>query len=350
MTSNITTTLVAGGFVILAAVISGIFVLGARRRPKSKLRVVDSGSSRPPDRTSVVEGAQPPAVSTRLGVEVVEADVPSPGYAMDHPVVDVKFQNSGGRDAYLTRMEVRIIWARKYRVLEDLIPYLDTSGPLHIPPSAMYDVDLPEPPATNHERIEVGISQSIAAGESDRILVRLKTEVQQTRFSPYSQPSETSLYILRLTFYNGDGKQAETREVGAACPGNVLYVPTILGLRRNIYRFEEMTRKIRDRVDEKFRERGEPTPDWDGAMPLGPDDFEAEVESLDRVNEAFWSPGQAILEYLDEAEFKCRELVDSLRDDMPDSLDRAREAAQRTLCDLPGLRDEMSSDGPFHSG
>lgn len=347
MGSAVAPTLVAGGFAVLAALIAGAFALRARRPPKPRVTIVDSSSSRPPGRTSVVEGALPPPTSTPLGVEVVEAEVPLPGYALDHPVVDVRFQNSGGRTTYLTKMELTVLWAKKFSVLEDLIPYRDTSGPLHIPPSAMYDVDLPPPPVEDRTVLTFGISQSIAAGDADRILIRARTAVAQSRFTPFSQPSETSVYLLKFSFFSGDRKETETREIGVASPGNQVYVPTILGLKRNIFRFEELTRQIRDRIDTRLREQGEEPPDWDGPRRPVETDFATDVLGSTRVNQDFWSPYSAILRYLDRAEASCRDFMSALRPDMPDRLDEARAAAEQTVTALPLLRSEILANGPF---
>ncbi|MCA1655866.1 MAG: hypothetical protein LC635_05390, partial [Pseudonocardiaceae bacterium] len=73
---------------------------------------------------------EPSAPARTFRMELADIDVPAQGMATDHPVVDVKLHNSGGDAVVLKRLTVDVSWARRFAVLPDLLPYVDTSGPL----------------------------------------------------------------------------------------------------------------------------------------------------------------------------------------------------------------------------
>jgi hypothetical protein len=329
--------LIAGGFAITAAIIGGLMNLRSKRKPDQKIGFADT--------TSTVVETAPPGVnsassssSQKLGVELRDVDVPDQSYALDHPVVDVKFKNTGGQPAYLTRLTVEIKWAKSFKVLEDLLPYIDHSGPLMQEPSATYDVDLPDPSGAKGKRITVGISQVIGSGETDRINVRLKTKFDHSSTSVYSQPSATSVYVLTLEFLHENGKRKLTsRTVGVACPGNILYVPTVDGLKRNLQRFTVELQSLRARVDHEMERHQMQSIDWsniDYLHALIPKDLPA----IKGVNANFWNPNKAVDDYLTCALSICNELMESIAENMPDGLGRAVALARETAQSIPELR------------
>ncbi|CAM3337884.1 hypothetical protein KIPE111705_03505 [Kibdelosporangium persicum] len=329
--------IITGSCAIVAGIIAGLMNLRSRHKPRQRVKMEDHY----PTVAVTGESGSDSASSSNsqiLGVQLHDIDVPDLSYALDHPVVDVKFVNTGGQPAYLTRLTVEIKWARSFRVLEDLLPYVDTSGPLMMPPSATYDVTLPDPARAQGERVTVGISQAIAGGETDRIHVRLCTKFEHSSTSVYSQPAATAVYILTLEFVHENGKRKLTsRPVAAACPGNILYIPTIDGLERNIKRFMVEVESLRARVDEEMERRNLPSVDWRSA-----DDARASVpgdmDMLGRVNDNFWNPEKGIDDYLTRASVICEELVEALDPGMPDGLGDAVTLARETALRIPELR------------
>lgn len=325
---------------IVAVLIAGYFTLRARRPRKPQVNILDSFSTSVTTPATPTAEASAPSLSSSIGVEITDIDIPSTSYALDDPVVDVKFHNQGGQLVLLKRLTVEVIWARTFTVLDDLLPYRDTSGPLHIPPSAVYEVELPDPKKAREAQITTGISQAIKPDESDRILVRLKAKWAPSATAEFAQPASTSVYLLRLKFsYNSD-RALPSRTIGVACPGNILFVPTSDGLKRKIARFRDKVASVQQQIDDEMASHGFTVPDWDEAAPLSRADLPAELATLRRlhVNDDFWDPQQAIARYLQAAERSCREITDALTHDMPDGLSDAIDTAQSTLARLPRLR------------
>lgn len=329
----------SGGFVLLGALISGYFALRSRRATKSRVAIVDATStSHAVDDDSISE--DPPSASVPLGVKLTDIGI-SNVHALDHPVLDVQLVNRGGQSAYLTRLTVTVLWARKFNVLGDLLPYVDKSHPWRMPASATYDVELPVP-GSRDNYVAVGISQVIAGGEADRFNVRLKAEFEYGSTSPCSQPAATSVYILRATLKYDNSRQISSRPIGVACPGNTLYVPTADGLRRNVGRFYEALGSIQRQVNREMSERGTAALDWQSRRARRAD-IPGDLEALNGVNDTFWNPREAVQEYLMLAERCCREISRTLRSDMPDGLGSAITVAEATIQALPQLRAEFAS-------
>ena len=279
-------------------------------------------------------------------VELIDASVPdNPSRWMDPPVVDLKLRNRGGESAVLKRMIVEVLWARRIPAFGDLLPYTDTSGGVWLPPSATYDVELPEPEDADGARSTVGLSQVIDAGEADRFQVRLNTEIPPGDDHPYEAPGAVSLYLLRLqVLYNADDRRVAFRPLAVACPGNILPVPTKKAIAQRITAFRAKVDERRRSIDQEMAARGMQPPDWTANPPRTPGDLPADLAALGRgprVNANFWDPQGAIALYLDDAERICRE-IGQLPPDLPDGLDRMAAKARATLGELPALRRETA--------
>jgi hypothetical protein len=279
-------------------------------------------------------------------VELIDVSVPDrPARWMDPPVVDLKLRNRGGESAVLKRMVVEVLWACRITAFGDLLPYADISGGVWLPPSATYDVELPEPEDADGTRITVGLSQVIGAGEADRFHVRLNTEIPPGDDYPHEAPGAISLYMLRLhVLYNADDRQVKFRPLAVACPGNLLPVPTKKAIRKRITEFRAKVDELRRRIDQEMATRGMEPSDWIANPPRTPGDLPADLDALSRgyrVNANFWDPKGAIRLFLDDAERICRE-ISQLPLDLPDGLDRAVSVARTTLGELPALRRENS--------
>lgn len=300
--------------------------------------------SQPAPRASTPQAVSSSSEGTR--VEPVDVSVPdAPGRWMDPPVVDLKLQNRGGESAVLKRMVVEVLWARRIKAFGDLLPYVDLSGGVWLPPSATYDVELPVPEDADGARITVGISQVIGAGEADRFQVRLNTEIPPGDGYLHEAPGATSLYLLRLhVVYNADDRQVSFRPLAVACPGNLLQVPTTTEIRARIAGFRAKVDELRRAIDQEMATRRMKPPNWTAKPPRKPQDLPADLTALSRgyrVNGNFWDPEGAIERYLDDAEHICREIC-RLPPDLPDGLDQAVPLAQTTLGELPTLRQETS--------
>jgi hypothetical protein len=299
---------------------------------------------RPAPRTS----AAPAGSSSSAGPRVEPVDVSvsdRPVRWMDPPVVDLKLRNRGGETAVLKRMVVEVLWARQITAFGDLLPYLDTSDGVWLPPLATYDVELPMPAEAAGARITAGISQMIAAGEADRFQVLLNTEIPPGTAYLHETPGATSLYLLRLhVLYNADDQQVSFRPLAVACPGNLLQVPTSAAIRQRIAEFRTKLDELRQAIDEQLRAKRRKPPDWTAKPPRSPRDLPANVTALLRryqVNDNFWDPHGAIERFLEDAESICREICE-LPPDLPDGLDQAVAVARSTLEELPTLRREIT--------
>ncbi|RKF22851.1 hypothetical protein [Micromonospora globbae] len=372
-------SLIAVGGAIIAAVIGAWAVLYARRPRRADVEAVDAMSvdvgrrhdldvvrrhdedaralaaellaareqaAREQAAAHPAPHAQPARATSSSGegprVEPVDISVPErQSRWMDPPVVDLKLLNRGGESAVLTKMVVEVLWARRITAFGDLLPYVDTSGGVWLPPSATYDVELPVPEKAHGARVTVGISQVIGPGEADRFQVRVNTEIPPGSGYLHETPGATSLYLLRLhVVYNADSRQVPFRPLAVACPGNLLQVPTKAAIEKRIAEFRAKVAELRRAIDQEISARGMQPPDWIAKPPRSPRDLPADLATLRRgrgVNSNFWDPQGAIKRFLDDAEQICRE-ISQLPPDLPDGLDRAVAMARTTLGQLPALR------------
>lgn len=320
--------------------------LRARRPRRPRLGIVDTFATS----TALLEPSAPPQT---FGVELLDIDVRDTGMATQHPVVDIKLHNSGGAAVILKRLTVSVQWARRFVVLPDLLPYVDTSGPAMMSPSATYEIKLPEPEHAVDTRCTLGISHVIAAGEADRIHLRLITQFPQNETALHSEPGATYVYLLRLEFqYNANDQRLLSRPLGVACPGNIVFLPTEDGLRRKITRFQAAVTDIRNAIDNEIAARGNKPPDWIGHPPQRREDLPRLLSALNhrQLNDRFWDPQNAVAAYLDDAEHLCRELATTLAPDMPDGLSEIIPEAHKTLGRIPALRRDFGvPNGPNSS-
>lgn len=364
---------------VVAALIGAWAALRARRPPRADVEAVDAMSSleitrrhdedaralvaelqRARDQAAREEAARAQAASRPAphapapgtgaapgeGARVEPIDISVPDHQarwMDPPVADLKLRNRGGESAVLKKLVVQVLWARQITAFGDLLPYVDTSGGVWLPPSATYDAELPVPEDADGTQITVSISQVIGAGEADRFQVRLNTEIPPGAGYLYETPGATSLYLLRLqVVYNADDRRVPFRPIAVACPGNVLQVPTKKAIRKRIAEFRAKVDKIRRAIDQEMAAAGNEPPDWADKPPRARQDLPADLAALDRglpVNGNFWEPGAAIERFLDDAERICQEIC-QLPADLPDGLDQAVPMARATLGELPALRRE----------
>lgn len=264
--------------------------------------------------------------------------------ATQHPVMDVKLHNSGGNTAILKRLTVEALWAKRFAVLPDLVPYVDPAGPAMMSPSAMYEVRLPAPEDAADARITLGVSHLIAPDDADRIQIRLITQFPPNETAAGSEPGATFVYLLRLVLlYNADDQELSSRTIGVACPGNVVFLPTEEGLRRKIRRFQTKVDDIRKAIDKEMASRGQTPPEWLSRPPRRREDLPRRLSILDRrqLNDRFWNPRDAVARYLDDAEQLCREITETLTPEMPDGLGEIIPAAHATLAQIPMLRKDF---------
>ncbi|MFD2468890.1 hypothetical protein [Amycolatopsis silviterrae] len=313
-----------------------------RARDQAAREQAASEPSRPAPRPPARGAVSPPGEGPQ--VEMIDVSVPDrPARWMDPPVVDLKLRNRGGESAVLKRMVVEVLWARRITAFGELLPYSDISGGVWLPPSATYDVELPEPEDADGARITVALSQVIDAGEADRFHVRLNTDIPPGDAFPHEAPGAISLYLLRLhVLYNADDRKVRFRPLAVACPGNLLPVPTKKEIRKRITEFRGKVDEIRRGIDREMTARGMKPPDWSAKPPRARGDLPADLAALNRghrVNAYFWDPQGAVKLFLDDAERICREIT-QLPPDLPDGLDQAVAAARATLSELPALRRE----------
>jgi hypothetical protein len=314
-----------------------------RAREQAAREEAARGGSRPAPRASAPRAATSSNEGPR--VEPVDVSVPDhPARWMDPPVIDLKLRNRGGESAVLKRMVVEVQWAGQILAFGDLLPYVDISGGVWLPPSATYDVELPVPENAVGARITAGISQVIGAGEADRFQVRLNTEIPPGEGYLHETPSAISLYLLRLhVVYNADDSQVSFRPLAVACPGNLLPVPTKTAIKARIVEFRVKVDELRRAIDQEMAIRGMKPLNWTAKRLRKPRGLPTDLAVLNRyrINDNFWDPKGAIERFLDNAEYICREIC-QLPPDLPDGLDQAVATAKSTLGELPTLRREIS--------
>ncbi|MET9290672.1 hypothetical protein [Streptomyces sp. NPDC003077] len=282
--------------------------------------------------------------------ELVEALILDPHEASNAPVLDLKLRNRGGETVVVKRLELDVLWARRFPVLDELLPYRDSSGAAMMEVSASYDVTLPEPVAAEGGRVVQPLSHALAAGDADRLQVRLNAPPTRAHHVRAALPAEVRVYLLRPRLVcNADDRSLTAAPVAVACPGNALHVPTPHVLRQRISRFETEVDILRQRIDAEMTAAGMAAPDWSGRPPRRadlPSRLTVFEESHRPLNDAFWRPREAIAGYLDCAEGICRDLVMALSDDAlrgtdADGLDTCLPLAQETLDELPAIRREL---------
>ncbi|MHA6621012.1 hypothetical protein [Pseudonocardia sp. DLS-67] len=326
---------------IAVACIGAWATLRSRRLRRPRLRITDTYSTGShPDQPE----ARPYAAS--IGINLADINIPSLA-ATEHPLMEIMLHNSGGQPVVLNRTVIDIIWAKRFKVLQSPRVRKDTAGPLWMPPSATYEIHFPDPEEAVGERITIGTTHVLDPQDSDRIQLRIDTNFPEGDIDADSEPAATFVYVLRLTFlYDVGNRQLHSRTVGVACPGNILFVPTIDGLRRKIRRFQAEVESLREDIGREIEARGQPLPDWSARPPLCRIDLPSPLPELDRhpaVREAFWNPQRAIGSYLDDAERACGEITDSLSPDMPNGLAEAISKARATAADIPQLRAEFGA-------
>ncbi|HEY3685979.1 MAG TPA: hypothetical protein VGL93_23305 [Streptosporangiaceae bacterium] len=342
---------------LVVAAIAAWATLRARRRYKARLEMVDARSVAPsPVAVPSDPGSPPVTPADRLGVSLLELDVPDDpvemGMTTDPPVLDVKVLNRGGETAVISEMAVEITWARRFAVLDRLTPYVDYSGFVALPPSATYEVGLPDPGGAAGTQVRRGISHTIAPGEADRIRVLLRTEFPRSATEVYLMPGAVSVYLLRLRLVHGSrGAELRTRPIGVACPGNRFYVPRADRLRTEIGEFEEKVQEVRRRLEEAMAYdkelRGRLPLDWAAAPPRR-EEFPDRIGDLrlTDLHDAFWIPDQAINAHLEKAEALCRDAAESLSPDMPDGLHQFIPLAHTQATEIAALREERRTQRP----
>lgn len=286
---------------------------------------------------------------TRSRPELVDAVILDPAEPLDAPVLDLALRNRSGETAVVTRVELDVLWARTFAVLDELLPRPDTSGAAMMAVSATYDVTLPEPAADAGARVSQHVAHVLRAGDADRLHMRLNAPTVRAHQVRAALPTHVTVYLLRpRVLYNADARSIESRPLAAACPGNTLYVPTPQQLRQQIDRFETEVDLLRQRIDREMAAAGMAAPDWSGRPPRRADlPAQLPVFGADRPpGDSFWQPQQAITRHLDDAETICRDIVAALSDRALrgrelDGLESYLPLAQHTLDQMPALRAEL---------
>ncbi|WP_050778059.1 tetratricopeptide repeat protein [Micromonospora sp. ATCC 39149] len=273
--------------------------------------------------------------------------------------IDLKLRNTGGQPAILHRATFHIHDAVSLSPhhLVGFLPYEEfwVRGVLHV--SATYDLALPEVEQAAGSRQELDLSQAIEPAGTDRFHIRLGIPPTQ----------DTLIYRLHFDIHY-DAHRTVTSQalVIAHPPGSWLVTPD--EIRRDLHRFRQAVRQVRDAIDREMTARGVPIPDWDSHPPAGREDLPANLLSVDgdaeyplgadprrgiyEVNDAFWNPEDSLTRHLRDIRDYCARVVAIITgvDNRDDSLPLVLAQAQAIIDQLPALAAEFSAPEKMITG
>lgn len=319
MSASVIAALSALGAAVIAASGAGLVALTSRRPARARLKLVD-------------------------------AHVENPFSGTTPPVVDIKLRNTGGQTTVAKRVTLSVLWAREIPVLDLLNIHPEASHPLALEPSAVYDVDMPDPAQPSPGPVKIHVAQALAGGAADRFQIRLHAKVPQGRAWKLEIPGAVWAYLLEATVVSDEADDSITSTpIAVACPGNSLRVPTPEVVRQRVGDFRVQVADVRNQVDRELVKRGRAPADWDADPPLSRSDLPNRLTALStgriRDDSNFWRSEVAVSEYLDNAERVCRAVIDALSALPPgkdhDGLDGAIDVARRTIEGIPALHKEL---------
>jgi hypothetical protein len=286
------------------------------------------------------------------------ADVKAPRSILGHtaPTIAVRLVNSGSAPVLITGCAAEVRWARRFPHVRPPVARPDHSAaiPLPVPAHDVVLLSRPEEAAGRTFPGERDCARGVAAGESDKFVVRLEPEEHGggTDFAHALPGDDRLAYQLRLRIrYTTGGRrkhELRTPEIGIISPDNQLTFPSPSEIREFLDRFRRDVARLETEVDTALRGLGQPPLDWarlraatgSATGSTGPAaELPAAVHQLRHtlvLSPAFFRPAPAVRAYRADLAAYCRALLTEL----PPQSALARRyapAARHTLAALTDL-------------